>query len=718
MVLVGSSIITGLATYVILTGLTPITPTQDLIIWLLSANAALVGAMALLIGWQVLRLYLARRRGIAGAGLHIRMITLFGVIAAVPAIIVAIFASVTLNRGLDAWFSERTRSIVDTSVTVAQAYMREHSEVTRQALAQIANDLSTQADSFKNDRESFIKRLASHAALRGLVAAYIIDREKKILDASIQASDKLTFITPTDAMFEAAAKGDLVIVPPNQSNIIRALIKLDNMEDRYLYIYRPVDSRVLSQLIKAQESKQEFYNLMNSRQGVQLTFAFMYTGVSFIFLLSAVWIAMWFADRLVQPIVQLVDASRRVSKGELELTLREDHSAGDLATLSRTFNQMTKTLRNQREELLTTNMQLDARRRFTEAMLAGVSAGVMGLDAQGRITIVNPSAVSLLKLPEADIHGQMLEDILPAFAPIMAQADQRQNGQAQASASLKIGSEERTFLVRITTERSVEAEHGYVMTFDDITDLQSAQRNSAWSDIARRIAHEIKNPLTPIQLSAERLKRKYGKEITSDPKIFEQCTETIIRQVGDIGRMVDEFSSFARMPSAVLEADDLARVVKESVLLQRVSSSDILIDVETTDALPKIHFDRRLISQAVINLVKNAREAIEARQKESLEPKGHIEVRLEATDRDAIIRVIDNGIGLPQENRSRLTEPYMTTREKGTGLGLAIVQRIVEEHAGRLTLEDAPDVANGGRGACISLHIPFKSAPEMAAAHI
>lgn len=707
MALVGASIFLGLATYLILTGLTPIKPTQPLIVTLLFANMALVGAMGLLIGWQLVRLLIARRRGMAGAALHIRMVTLFGVIAVLPAIIVAVFASVTLNRGLDAWFSERTRAIVDTSVTVAEAYMREHGEVTRQALAQIAADLSAQRELFDKDRAAFVKRLASHAVIRGLVAAYVIDRDRKILDASIQASDKLGFIAPTDPMFETAAKGDVVIVPPNQSNIIRALIKLDNFENRYLYIYRPIDGGVLRQLVKAQESKKEFDELLNSRQGVQLTFAIMYTGVSVIFLLAAIWVAMWFADRLVQPVVKLVDASRRVSRGELDIKVSEERGAGDLSTLTRTFNRMTEQLRSQREELVSTNTQLDVRRRFTEAMLAGVSAGVMGLDAAGRITLVNPSALELLRVKEGKLLGKKLEDVLAPLAPMMEQANQRSNGQAQDNVSLKVGSEERNFLVRITTERSVEAEHGYVLTFDDITDLLSAQRNSAWSDIARRIAHEIKNPLTPIQLSAERLRRKYAKEIQSDPQIFEQCTETIIRQVGDIGRMVDEFSSFARMPSAVLEADDLARVVREAVLLQRVSSSDIVIDVETADGLPPIPLDRRLLSQAVINLVKNAREAIEARQQDKLDPPGHILVTVDADDQTAWVRVTDNGIGLPVENRSRLTEPYMTTREKGTGLGLAIVQRIVEEHAGRLILEDAPSVANGGTGARVSLGLPL-----------
>jgi two-component system, NtrC family, nitrogen regulation sensor histidine kinase NtrY len=710
MTVVVASILCGLATYVILTGLTPIKPTQPLVLTLLIANLILVAAMAGLIGWQMLRLFMARRRGIAGASLHIRMVGLFGLIAVLPAIIVAVFASVTLNRGLDAWFSERTRAIVDTSVTVAEAYITEHGQVTRQTMVQIAADLSQQRELFDKDRPAFIKRMASHALLRGLSAAFLVDRDRKVLDVSVTANKQVQFQAPTDAMFETAGKGEIVIINPGNTSVIRALFKLENFDNRYLYIYRQIDPEVLRQLAKAQESKVEFDQLLNSRQGVQITFAIMYTGVSCIFLLAAVWIAMWFADRLVEPVVQLVNASRRISRGELGVKVPEGRGPGDLSTLTLTFNRMTQQLKSQRDELVATNTQLDARRRFTEAMLAGVSAGVIGLDAAGRITLVNRSAESLLQQDSADLSGRNLADVLPGFVGVFEQCREKPSGSAEDNVNIRTGTQERNFVVRATTEKSAEEDHGYVLTFDDMTDLVSAQRNSAWSDIARRIAHEIKNPLTPIQLSAERLKRKYGKEITTDPHVFEQCTETIIRQVGDIGRMVDEFSSFARMPAAVMERDDITRVVREAVILQRVSSSDITFDVNLPENLPSFAFDRRLISQTVINLVKNAREAIEARQQDSLDPPGRISVDVEMSDDLAWIRITDNGIGLPSENRSRLTEPYMTTREKGTGLGLAIVQRIIEEHGGKLTLEDAPDVANGGTGARVSFCLPRNNA--------
>ena len=524
------------------------------------------------------------------------------------------------------------------------------------------------------------------------------------------ANKQVQFQAPTDAMFETAGKGEIVIINPGNTSVIRALFKLENFDNRYLYIYRQIDPEVLRQLAKAQESKVEFDQLLNSRQGVQITFAIMYTGVSCIFLLAAVWIAMWFADRLVEPVVQLVNASRRISRGELGVKVPEGRGPGDLSTLTLTFNRMTQQLKSQRDELVATNTQLDARRRFTEAMLAGVSAGVIGLDAAGRITLVNRSAESLLQQDSADLSGRNLADVLPGFVGVFEQCREKPSGSAEDNVNIRTGTQERSFVVRATTEKSAEEDHGYVLTFDDMTDLVSAQRNSAWSDIARRIAHEIKNPLTPIQLSAERLKRKYGKEITTDPHVFEQCTETIIRQVGDIGRMVDEFSSFARMPAAVMERDDITRVVREAVILQRVSSSDITFDVNLPENLPSFAFDRRLISQTVINLVKNAREAIEARQQDSLDPPGRISVDVEMSDDLAWIRITDNGIGLPSENRSRLTEPYMTTREKGTGLGLAIVQRIIEEHGGKLTLEDAPDVANGGTGARVSFCLPRNNA--------
>ena len=704
LVLVTLAILLGLATFTILTGLTPIIPNREVVIWLLAINAGLVMAMAGMVAWQIWRLVQERRKGTAGAGLHIRLVSLFSIIAALPAIIVAAFAAVTLNRGLDTWFSERTQEIVDTAVTVAEAYIRDNGETARGDAAAVAADLNQQKALYDSNRPDFVRRVARHAALRGLVGAFVFDYESKRIDANVTLNDNISFRAPTEDVIAKADKGDLVIVPPSQGgSIVRALIKLTSFPSHYLYIYRAVNPSVIEQLAKARAGKAEYDRLMEQRLGVQITFALMYAGVSFIFLLSAIWLGLWLADRIVAPVVRLLEASQRVSGGDLDAKVDVIEGPGDLANLTHTFNGMTDQLKAQRNELVEANAQLDDRSRFMEAMLSGVSAGVLGLNANGRISLVNRSALSLLGASEHSLVGEALDDVLPDFAPLYRQAEARPSGSAEGQVNTCRVGDDRSFVVRVTTEVSDEKEHGYVVTFDDITELVSAQRNSAWADIARRIAHEIKNPLTPIQLSAERLKRKYTREIRTDKHVFEQCTDTIIRQVGDIGRMVDEFSAFARMPSAVLEKNDLAAVVRDATLLQRVSAGDLNIDVSVPATPVFFSFDRRLVTQAVINLVKNAREAIETRLAANPSPPGRILVEAGVDHSRPFIRVTDSGIGLPQENRHRLTEPYMTTREKGTGLGLAIVKRIMEEHQGRLTLNDAPEDFGGGYGARVEL---------------
>jgi two-component system nitrogen regulation sensor histidine kinase NtrY len=704
LVLVTLAILVGLATFTILTGLTPIVPDREAVVWLLSVNAGLVLAMAGMIAWQVWQLIQERRRGIAGAGLHIRLVSLFSIIAALPALIVAAFAAVTLNRGLDVWFSERTQEIVNTAVTVAEAYIRDNGETARGDVAAVAADLNQQKELYDTDRPEFAKRVARHAALRGLVGAFVFDYESKRIDANVTLNKNIAFRAPTDDMISRADKGDLVIIPPTQgASIVRALIKLTSFPSHYLYIYRAVNPSVIEQLAKTRAGKAEYDRLMEQRLGVQITFGLMYAGVSFIFLLSAIWLGLWLADRIVAPVVRLLEASQRVSEGDLESKVEVIEGPGDLATLTHTFNGMTDQLKAQRDDLVDANAQLDDRRRFMEAMLSGVTAGVLGLDPSGRISLVNPSALSLLGRKQEDLLGEPLDEALPDFGTLYNQAMARASGMAEGQVTVRRSGADRNFVVRVTTETSEDNEHGYVVTFDDITELVQAQRNSAWADIARRIAHEIKNPLTPIQLSAERLRRKYGKEIKTDKHVFEQCTDTIIRQVGDIGKMVDEFSAFARMPSAILEPNDLTEVVKDATVLQRVSASDVRIDVIVPQEPVRFAFDRRLVTQAVINLVKNAREAVEARLAAHPEPLGQISVEAGVDHGRPFIRVTDNGIGLPKENRHRLTEPYMTTREKGTGLGLAIVKRIMEEHHGRLMLEDAPEDFSEGFGARIEL---------------
>lgn len=706
------AICSGLATFVLLTGLTPIKPTPNVITLLMSVNGMLVLGMVGLIGWQLTALWRARRRRVAGARLHIRIVTLFSIVAAVPAIVVALFATVTLNRGLDAWFSERTQSIVDEAQLVAQAYLNEHDQVLRQALTTIALNIGRQRELLEKDRQAFTRGLANEVAFRGLAAAYLVDSKKRKVEASVTSTSGITFSPPPQRLFDSAKEGKGVVISPEDGDLMRGLVAVPNLPNNFLYIYKYVDPKVLQHLKRTEEGKAEYDNLKIQRAGVQLTFGLMYVGVAFIFLLAAVWLGLWVADRLVEPIVRLVNAARAVSRGDLEFKVDVDADRGDLATLGRTFNQMTQQLKSQRDDLVGANEQLDERRRFTEAVLSGVSAGVLGLDKQDRITLVNSSALKLLGRKRGDLHGKLLLEPLGGMEAILTAAKAKPSGSAEGQVNIPVGDADRTFTVQVTTEQSSEAGHGYVVTFDDITELETAQRNSAWADIARRIAHEIKNPLTPIQLSAERLRRKYQKEIQSDPTVFEQCTNTIIRQVGDIGRMVDEFSSFARMPKAVLETADIAETVKEAMVLQKASSEEVEFVVDLPEEPVVLAFDRRLVTQAVTNLVKNAREAIEPRLQENLDHGAKIRVSLTASDDRVRISVADNGIGLPQENRGRLTEPYMTTREKGTGLGLAIVKRIMAEHDGEISFDDASEEFAADGGAEVTLIFSTHAAPS------
>jgi two-component system nitrogen regulation sensor histidine kinase NtrY len=698
----------GVSTYLVLTGQTSVEPTAEIVYALLAANALLVVAMIAMIAWQLVLIWRGRQRGRAGARLHVRLVTMFALVAVLPAVLVAVFASVTLDRGLDAWFSERTRAIIDNAQTVAEAYLLEHGQVIRGDAAAMRNDINRAHEVFIEDIDRFGRIVSSQSAIRALSASFVVRRDGTVILSAVGRRD-LKFAPPPPEAFEQATGDAVVVFRSGDENMVSALTQLPAFEDAYLYLFRAVDPRVVEHLRKTQAERAEYNQLESSRFDVQVTFALMYVGMSLIFLLAAIWCAIWVANRLVAPIRRLIDAARLVSEGDLDASVAIARREGDLASLGQTFNDMTRDLRSQRAELVEANAQLDHRRRFTEAVLAGVSAGVIGLNRHGRVELVNKPALSLLQCSEDALVGSDLAAAVPEFAEFLAEAIERPaRGLVQGQVNLMRDSQERHLQVRVTTERGDRDSQGFVVTFDDVTDLVSAQRSFAWADIARRIAHEIKNPLTPIQLSAERLKRKYGKHIKVDREVFEQCTDTIIRQVGDIGRMVDEFSSFARMPKASIEPNDLHEVVREAVVLQRVAypELDFVVDVPRRALIAMI--DRRLISQAVTNLIKNASEAIEAVARAGDRVRGRIEVTVRAGSGEATIEVIDNGRGLPKEGRHRLIEPYMTTREKGTGLGLAIVRKIMDEHDGTLTLDDAPEVASGGRGAVVRLRLPLR----------
>jgi two-component system, NtrC family, nitrogen regulation sensor histidine kinase NtrY len=706
----------GLATYVILTGLTPIVPTHLVVVGMLLINLVLVIAMVMIIAWQVTGLWLARRRQAAGAQLHVRIVSLFSVIAVVPAILLAVFASVSLDRGLDHWFSARTKAIIGNSVEVATAYVQEHGQVIRTDTLGMAKDIDEAVNLVKSRPQAFGNFLAAQASIRALPIAYLIDGDGKILATAATLKD-VPYQAPPKAAMDLAKSGQVIVIAPGQTALVGAIKSLDNFNDTYLYVLRPVNARVLQQLRETRANAAEYQLLEQRRTGVQVAFGLMYVAIALTLLLSAIWIGMWFANRLVAPIRQLMGAAKQISGGNLDVSVDTKPADGDLAVLGATFNTMTSELKSQRDALIGANLTLDERRRFMEAVLSGVTAGVVGLDADGTITLVNRSAENLLGVKESALVGKPLATAAPEFAAVMKRMQKQGKSLVTEQISLHRAGSERNFAVRVTTEGSDQQAQGYVLTFDDITELVSAQRSTAWADVARRIAHEIKNPLTPIQLSAERIRRKYGDAITKDRDVFDQCTDTIIRQVSDIGRMVDEFSAFARMPKPVMERHDVRDIVREAVFLFQVSRPEITFDLDLPDKPAVTLADQRLLTQAVTNLVKNASEAIDSALDADPDraDKGHIIAKVRTKGDRLQITVIDNGCGLPKENRQRLVEPYMTTRIKGTGLGLAIVQRITEQHAGTLHLADAPKRDGKIQGASVRIDLPIRDLDEQGA---
>jgi two-component system nitrogen regulation sensor histidine kinase NtrY len=698
---VGIALLSATATFLVLAGLTPIAPVHEVVVKLLLGNAITGFLLLAIIGREVWVVIQARRRGRAGSRLHVQIVSLFAVIAAVPTILVAVVASTTLDRGLDRFFSTRTRAMIEQSLTVANAYVNEHADAIRGEVLAMSYDLGRAKPLFDQDRDQFRKFLTAQATARNLAAAIIIKPDGSTVDRADVKMEKQVVLPSTQLLSETSETEPQVALFP-EGDHVAAVVKLHSFDDMYLYVARLLDPRVVQQLRATQESVGEYANLESRRLGIQVAFALMFAVIALIVLLSSAWIGLDFANRLVAPIRRLIGAANVVSTGNLHIQVPVYRSEGDLGKLGETFNKMTQELLTQHEDIVRARDLIDSRRRFTEAVLSGASAGVIGVNGDGRISILNRSAERLVERIESEVLGLPLAQVAPELAEIFQAARNGNQRLVQRQVTVTRNGQERNYSVRVTSEQATEEEHGYVITIDDITELVLAQRSSAWADIARRIAHEIKNPLTPIQLSAERLRRKYGKTITDDPAVFEQCTDTIVRQVDDIKRMVDEFSRFARMPKAVVADEDVAETVRQVVFLLRVAHPDIDFDVELASETMPARFDRRLISQALTNIVKNATEAIGAVPPAEL-GRGRIVVSAQRDDMEIVIDVIDNGVGLPKENRARLLEPYVTTREKGTGLGLAIVGRILEEHGGKIELRDASDKIPGARGAWMQL---------------
>jgi two-component system nitrogen regulation sensor histidine kinase NtrY len=703
---VALALLSAVLTFLVLSYLTPIRPTNLVVAVVLGANLATALALIAVIALEILPIVKARQRGRAGARLHVQIVGLFSVIAAVPAILVAVVASITLDRGLDRWFSERPEDVIANSARLSEAYVREHEALIGSDIQAMAFDLARAKPWYDQDRDRFRQFLVGQATVRGLPNVLLVKNDWTVIE-SVDLRIARDFVLPTSGPLDSVTETEPTVGLLEETSTVSGVIKLRGYDNTYLYVARPVDPSVIPLLRSTGKIVFEYASLQASRPTIQLAFASMYAVIAMIVLLSAVWIGLNFANLLVAPIRRLISAASLVSTGNLYVRVPVRAAEGDLGHLGETFNKMTQELRTQRDDLMRAHDVIDSRRRFTEAVLAGASAGVIGVDAAGNISILNRSAEKLIGRSQTDALGKPLTEVVPELSPLFAEAKTGLQRLSHGQVTISKDGRERNLSVRVTTEQSSEAQHGYVVTLDDITDLVVAQRTAAWADIARRIAHEIKNPLTPIQLSAERLRRKYRNVITEDRTVFEQCTDTIVRQVDDIKRMVDEFSRFARMPKPVITAEDVGDTVRQVVFLMRVGHPDIDMVLETPDGPMPAHFDRRLISQALTNIIKNATEAIAAVPPAEMD-RGRIKVTVVREDSDIVIDVIDNGTGLPKENRNRLLEPYFTTREKGTGLGLAIVGRILEEHGGRIEFNDAP--ADWGRGAWARLRFSAQQA--------
>ena len=700
-VAIGLALLSAFLTFVVLVGLTPIEPTHRVVVTFLMIDAGIILLLVGIIAREVWQVVQARRRGRAAAKLHVQIVSLFSVIAVLPAVLVSVVANVTIDRGLDRLFSGPIKEVIQNSLIVANAYVHEHAQLIRGDILGMANDISNARPLYDQDRATLMELLTSNAKARNLPGAMLIDKDGNTL-VSAQTGIERTYTTPNPDFLKNVGEDEPQIAVIPEANYVAAVIRLRAFQDTFLYVARLLDPHVVAQLKQTEASVAVYATIEARRLGIQVAFALMFAVIALTILMASVLLGLNFADRFVAPVRRLMNAANVVSTGDLNVQVPVLKSEGDLAQLGETFNKMTAELRMQRDELVNASGLIDSRRRFIEAVLSSASAGIISVDGANNIGILNRSAEKLIGHSESETLGHPLSEVLPELDDLMRSAREGTQRLVQGQISINRDGNERTISVRVSAEQTSQSRDSYIVTLDDITELVTAQRTSAWGDVARRIAHEIKNPLTPIQLSAERIRRKFGKVITEDKPVFEQCTDTIVRQVEDIRRMVDEFSRFARMPKPVMEGEDVADTVRQTVFLMRVGHPEIDIEADIKYEPMRAQFDRRLISQALTNIIKNATEAIEAVPPEVL-GKGRIDVIAAREGDDIVIDVIDNGIGLPKVARARLLEPYVTTREKGTGLGLAIVGRVLEDHGGKLEINDAAAIKPGARGAWMRL---------------
>ncbi|MEZ5971260.1 MAG: PAS domain-containing sensor histidine kinase [Hyphomonadaceae bacterium] len=688
--LAASGLLTAIATITLLMGDGLTGENNGLIRALLIASLVISAGLGGILVHRILRVARAWRAAATGARLHLRFVTLFSLAALAPAIIVAVFLGVTFTQGMERWFSQRVVNTIENAADVGRAYVNLASGGLGGDVEAMAEDLNVARPFIATDPSRYAAFLQLQGERRDLSSVYVIDRNGGVIAGGSLVDDAVPYHAPSPEAFAAADQSQVSVRFDQDNDRLLALYRLSAYNNAYVFVSKRIEAGLVAQLRQFETSVTEYREARSQQNSLRGLLGMAYLATALLLLLGAGWVGLTSATRVAEPIGRLVGAARRVASGDLKARVSVGEERDEVDALASAFNRMTAQLETQRRDLVTAQEDADNRRSFIEAVLGGVSAGVVGLDANGRISALNRSAVHLLGLDSGDLIGRRLIDLAPEFAELLNQPRTSQAPPQRVDLMREGGS------VNISVRMSPEADGGLVLTFDDMTTLISAQRQEAWKDVARRIAHEIKNPLTPIQLSAERLRKKYSTEITSDPDTFAKCTDTILRQVADIGRMVDEFSSFARMPAPRMAYADISEVARSTVFAQRLVFPDVRIEVEGADQPIALISDERLIGQSLLNLIKNASESVQARRERDGEPKdGFVTLRLRDLDFGVQFEVIDNGLGFPEKDRHRLIEPYVTTRTKGAGLGLAIVARVIEDHGGLIELDDAPGSAPG-----------------------
>lgn len=689
--LVIAFVICAVATFAALREGTPLSGNPETVIWLLNADLVILMLLAVILARRVVSLWSGRKRGLTGSHLHVRLVYSFSLLAAVPAIIMTVFSALFFHYGVQAWLNERVQGAINNSYAVAQAYLQEHKQSIAADIRLMAQDINRwDEQALSSEADDFEDFLRQQSFVHDLPEAIVFDTEGHIYGRSGLTFSLEFESIPTYAL-RSAMDGEIVVLTTGTDERVRALLKLRNEANKYLYVGRMIDPAVLSYLNATQEASSDYSTLRARYADLQITVILIFVAVAMMLLLIAVWLGLVLARQLVQPISRLVDATDQLRGGNFSARLPEDGKLEEFDHLAQAFNRMTEQIQIQRTELLAANRQLDERRRLTETVLRGVTSGVIGLDQGGVIHLANTAAQRLLQPDDdRDIVGLALHDVLEEAVSALEAAQQAPDKIHQSEIEVYTSKKgRRIYVVRIVIETIDKEEIGAIITLDDITDIQKAQKQAAWADVARRIAHEIKNPLTPIQLSAERLKRRYLEQITEKPDVFLQCTETIIKHVGDIGHMVSEFSAFARMPEPNMQPKQkLETLIEESIFLQKQAFTDV--DFVFDDKAPRrpmrLTLDPQQMRQVFTNVLQNAAESIMADDK--TRHNGTIQV-LSHYDKEHGLQIIitDSGPGFPDGHHpSQLLEPYMTQKDGGTGLGLAIVKKIMDDHGGSITL--------------------------------